>query len=201
MKFKTKNIDIMKRRNFIIWLAVLGVFIFIDTSVLAQSTGVVIVKEDEAVTVREDEYAQQEAITRALSRTRATSRARSLSRAREDYVYVTGYGSGEHNSRLMLSKEYNGQSIDKQGTFEVDDNTTRLKLSIEGHVNSGSIKVSLILPDGKPYKSLTMDDSADIHWSESLNIKEGETKYYGTWKYRITTKVADGSYHLSINTY
>ena len=174
-------------------LAVLGVFIFIDTSILAQSTGTA--KEEAEIAVRRAEHAEQAA------RNREMSRARSLSRAREDYVYVTGYGSGEHNSRLMLSKEYNGQSIDKQGTFEVDDNTTRLKLSIEGHVNSGSIKVSLILPDGKPYKSLTMDDSADIHWSESLNIKEGETKYYGTWKYRITTKVADGSYHLSINTY
>ncbi len=193
MKFKTKNIDIMKQRNFIIWLAVLGVFIFLDTSILAQSTGTA--KEEAEIAVRRAEHAEQAA------RSREMSRARSLSRAREDYVYVTGYGSGEHNSRLMLSKEYNGQSIDKQGTFEVDDNTTRLKLSIEGHVNSGSIKVSLILPDGKPYKSLTMDDSADIHWSESLNIKEGETKYYGTWKYRITTKVADGSYHLSINTY
>ena len=183
----------MKQRNFIIWLAVLGVFIFLDTSILAQSTGTA--KEEAEIAVRRAEHAEQAA------RSREMSRARSLSRAREDYVYVTGYGSGEHNSRLMLSKEYNGQSIDKQGTFEVDDNTTRLKLSIEGHVNSGSIKVSLILPDGKPYKSLTMDDSADIHWSESLTIKEDETKYYGTWKYRIITKVADGSYHLSINTY
>ncbi len=193
MKFKTNNTDIMKQRNFIIWLAVLGVFIFLDTSILAQSTGTA--KEEAEIAVRRAELAEQAA------RSREMSRARSLSRAREDYVYVTGYGSGEHNSRLMLSKEYNGQSIDKQGTFEVDDNTTRLKLSIEGHVNSGSIKVSLILPDGKPYKSLTMDDSADIHWSESLNIKEGETKYFGIWKYRITTKVADGSYHMSINTY
>jgi len=116
-------------------------------------------------------------------------------------VYVSGYGSGEHNSRLTLSKNYNGQSIDKQGTFEVEDKITKLKLSIEGHVNSGSITVSLMLPDGKIYKSLTMDDSADIQWSESLNIKEDVTKYFGTWKYRITTKVADGSYLLSINTY
>jgi hypothetical protein len=183
----------MKQRNFFILLAVFGVFIFIDTSVLAQSTGTA--KEDEAISVREAEKAHQYAIQSERSR------ARTLSRAREDYVYVTGWGSNEHNSRLTLSKNYNGQSIDKQGTFEVEDKISKLKMSIEGHVNSGSIKVSLILPDGKPYKSLTMDDSADIQWSESLNIKEGESKYYGTWKYRITTKVAEGSYLLSINTY
>ncbi len=183
----------MKQRNFVIMLAVLGVFIFIDTSILAQSTGTA--KEDEEISVRRSEHAEQ------AVRSREMSRARSLSRVGEDYIYVSGYGSGEHNSRLTLSKNYNGQSIDKQGTFEVEDKITKLKLSLEGHVNSGSIKVSLILPDGKIYKSLTMDDSADIQWSESLNIKEDVTKYFGTWKYRITTKVADGSYHMSINTY
>ena len=161
-------------------LAVLGIFIFIDTSVMAQTTG-----------VRSAERAEEDAVARA--------RSREASRARDHYVYVSS--QGEHNSRLMLSKRYNGQSIDKQGTFEIDDEIKKLKLSIDGEVNSGSITVSLILPDGKPYKSLTMDDTADIHWSESLTIKEDETKYYGTWKYRIITKVADGSYHLSINTY
>lgn len=182
----------MKQGDFIIILAVLGVFIFIDTSILAQSTGVRVIP-DEEVAIRRTEKAHQEAITRA--------RAREASRAREDYVYVTNWNTNESNSRLMLSKRYNGQSIDKQGTFEIDDEITKLRLSIEGQVNSGSIKVSLVLPDGKPYKSLTMDDSADIHWSESVNIKEDDTKYYGTWKYRITTKVADGSYHLSISTF
>ena len=175
--------------------AVMGVFIFIQPPVSAQSTGAKTVEEDEVIAIRRAEKARQEAITREMAR------ARSMDRASRDYVYVTGMGSGEHNSRLTLSKNYSGQSIDKQGTFEVEESITKLKLSIEGHVNSGSITVSLILPGGKPYKSLTMDDSADIHWSESLNIKEEETKYYGTWKYRITTKVAEGSYLMSINTY
>ena len=183
----------MKPRTFITMLAILGVFIFIDTSVLAQTTVPRRVEEEEAI--RRAQKAEQEAITREMAR------ARSAERARSNYVYVTGMGAGEHNSSLSLSKHYDGQSIDKQGTFEVEEKISRLKLSIEGHVKSGSITVALILPGGKPYKSLTMDDSADIAWSESLNIKEGETKYYGTWKYRITTKVAEGSYHMSINTY
>ena len=184
----------MKQRNYLVLLAVFGVFIFIDTSILAQSTGV-IVQEDEQIAVRKAQKAQQEAITREMARARASSRVR------DNYLYVTDWGSNEHNSRLTLSKNYNGQSIDKQGTFEVEDNISKLKMSIEGHVNSGSITVSLILPGGKSYKTLTMDDSADIQWSESLNIPDEETKYYGTWKYRITTKVAEGSYLLSINTF
>jgi hypothetical protein len=182
----------MKHRIFFMLLAILGVFIFIQPPVVAQTTDVKVIEEEEAI--REAQKARQEAITREMAR------ARAYTRQRGDYIYVSEQGS-ERNSRLMLSKRYNGQSIDKQGTFEVDDDITKLKISIDGAVESGSITVSLILPDGKPYKSLTMDDSADIHWSESLNIKEGQKKYYGTWKYRISTKQADGSYHLSINTF
>jgi hypothetical protein len=189
-----QNNQTMKQKNLMMLFVLLGVFIFIMPRIPAQTTGVV-VEKDKASAIRRAEMEHQEAITRERAR------ARALSRAREDYVYVTGWGSGEHNSRLMLSKHYNGQSIDKQGTFEVENKITKLKLSIEGHVNSGSITVSLILPDGKQYKSLTMDDTADISWLESLNINEGENKYYGTWKYRIRTKQAEGSYHLSINTY
>jgi hypothetical protein len=194
MTFKANNIDIMRKRNFIIMLAVLGVFISMVPSTLAQSTGVA-VTEDKEIAIRKAQKAQQEAVIHEMERARAAERAQ------RDYVYVTNWSSNESNSRLMLSKRYDGQSIDKQGTFEVENNITKLKLSIEGQVNSGSITVSLVLPGGKSYKSLTMDDSADIHWSESLNIQDGETKYYGTWKYRITTKVAEGSYHLSINTF
>lgn len=147
-------------------LAVFGVFIFIVPSTLAQSTGVT-VTEDKEIAIRKAQKAQQEAITHEMERARAAERAQ------RDYVYVTNWSYNESNSRLMLSKRYNGQSIDKQGTFEVENNITKLKLSIEGQVNSGSITVSLILPGGKSYKSLTMDDSADIHWSESLNIRMG----------------------------
>jgi len=117
-----------------------------------------------------------------------------------DY-YAVSSRSNEKNSRLMLSKRYDGDSVEKEGTFNIEGSTTRLKLSIDGSVKSGSITIALHLPDGKPYKTLSVDDSADIHWSESITIKEGEKKYHGDWKYKISAKTAKGSYHLSINTY
>ena len=119
-----------------------------------------------------------------------------------DEIYLhTGRSSGERNSRLMLSKEYNGQTVKKEGTFNVGSSISRIKLSIYGEVESGSITVTLVLPDGKDLKKLIMDDTADIVWSESINIKDGETKYHGDWKYRISTIKANGEYNLSINTY
>ena len=109
--------------------------------------------------------------------------------------------SNERNSRLMLSKRYDGETVSKKGVFNIESSTTRLRFSIDGSVRSGTISVAILLPDNKTYKTITIDDAADIQWSESINIKEGETKDHGNWKYEITTAAAKGSYHLSINTF
>ncbi len=121
--------------------------------------------------------------------------------ARPTYIDLLGDTGGERNSKLVLSKEYTGQSVNKEGNFSVEKSISKLRLSIHGKVHSGSITVALVLPDGTEFKKLTMDETADITWSESINIKKGENKYFGDWKYRISTNKADGHYNLSINTY
>jgi hypothetical protein len=108
--------------------------------------------------------------------------------------------SNERNSSLMLSKRYEGQTVSTKGEFKVESTTTRLRLSISGEVNHGSITVSLLMPDDKVFKTITINSAADVRWSENLNIEEGETMYHGTWKYEVSTKTAEGYYRLSINT-
>ena len=109
--------------------------------------------------------------------------------------------SNERNSRLMLSKRYDGETVSTKGIFNIESSTTRLRLSIDGSVKSGTITVTVLLPDNKTFKTITINDAADIQWSESINIKEGETTYHGNWKYEIATKAAQGSYRLSINSF
>jgi len=125
------------------------------------------------------------------------------SRLQEPFdVFVRSSGrSNERNSRMTLSKRYDGETVSKKGVFNIESPTTRLRLSIDGSVKSGTITVVVLLPDGKTFKTITIDDAADIQWSESINIKEGEKQYHGNWKYEIATKAATGRYNLSINTY
>ena len=60
--------------------------------------------------------------------------------------------------------------------------------------------IALLSQTGRTF-TLPMDESADIVWSESIKIKEGETKYHGDWTYKIETNNADGRYSFSIRTY
>ena len=89
----------------------------------------------------------------------------------------------------------------KTGTFNVEQGVKKIRLSIQGSVKSGNINLEVYLPGKKELKKLSMDDSADIQWSQSIDIKEGDNKYYGAWTYVINAQNAKGYYSLSLSTY
>jgi hypothetical protein len=169
----------MKTRVLLRLLLVSGLFGLININLLAQE---VVVSSGEAESV---------------ARARAVERAE-VRDAGSTYIY--SYGQ-ERSSRLSLRKHFQNESTEKNGEFKVEDEVRRMKISIQGEVRSGTIRVSLFLPDGDLYKDLTIDDSADLEWSSSFTISEGEKKYYGSWMYKIKATEAEGIYNLSITTY
>jgi ATPase subunit of ABC transporter with duplicated ATPase domains len=108
--------------------------------------------------------------------------------------------SGTSSSQFSISKTFSGETKKSDGTFEVDESIRYLSLSLSGKVKSGSITIILLLPGGEEYRRLTIDDSADIQFSQNLIISEDEKKYYGNWKYIIDAKNAEGTYRLNLNT-
>jgi len=179
----------MKRKFFYSALAILGVFLMIDTPLLAQSTGT--------------------SSSRSSSRARATSRVVvpavpdvediEMHDYNHSFVYTTT--SSDKNSKLTLSKRYEGTTATKNGAFKVEDGVKKIRISITGKVEQGKINVELYLPDGKDVGKFQMDDTADVNWSQSIGIDEEETKYYGEWTYIIKTEDAHGYYSLSLSTY
>ena len=182
----------MKRKSLITIAAVFGVFILVNTSLLAQSTKKVVVE-------------------RKTGEVKVSPQISIEGLAELEEMAVIGYGdfdgfayttsSSEKNSKLTLSKRYDGETTSKTGTFSVESGVKKSRLSISGSVNSGKISLELYIPGKKELKKLTIDDSADIHWSQSININEGNTKYYGEWTYVINAREAKGRYSLSLSTY
>jgi len=181
----------MKKKLFIA-AAILGVFLMIDTSILAQSTGT--------------------SSSRSSSRTRPATRAKTIVvppvpdlEELEFHEYEHGYAyttsSADKSSKLSLSKRYEGTTTTKKGTFKVDDGVRKIRISISGNVESGKITVDLFLPDGKEVGTFKVDDTADVQWSQSITVEEDETKYYGEWTFNIKAEEAHGRYSLSLSTY
>ncbi len=106
------------------------------------------------------------------------------------------------NSNLRLSKRFDSESASSEGSFSVENTATRLSLTIQGSVETGSISVTVILPGGEPIKSIMITNAADVQWSVNISIEEEtKNKYHGEWTYKVVANAAKGSYRLSINTY
>jgi hypothetical protein len=179
----------MKNKILINIAIVLGVFLMLDTPLLAQSTG----------TSSSSSRESSRSSSRAVFVTPDVE-LHDISVGDYGFAYTTG-SSSEKNSKLSLSKRYNGQSADKTGTFQIEGGVKKIRLSISGSVAVGKINLELYMPGKKELKKLTIDDSADISWSQSINVPEGDTKYYGEWTYVIKAVSVEGKYNMSISTY
>lgn len=158
------------------------------------------------------QQAEQEKKTAEFERAiRAESRASSGSRERsfvyavpelgdESSYFIHSYGQ-ESQTQLTLRNSFNGESVSSNGEFEVDESARKIRLSANGKVRHGEINIKVLYPNGKVFKNLSINSSAQITFNQSLTVKEEEKKkYVGTWKYEIRTKTAEGSYMLSIMT-
>jgi len=104
-------------------------------------------------------------------------------------------------SQLTLRKSFNGVTGRSNGEFDVEESVRHFRCVISGSVRTGEIQVILKYPDGKFFKDLTINTSADINYSQSISIKDGdEKKYIGSWRYEIKADEAEGNYMMQIMT-
>lgn len=138
-------------------------------------------------------------------RARESSRTRSVIRSsgvNPEGVYLIESFGQDNQSQLTLRKNFRGTSTTSKGEFEVEKQIKHFRCQISGSVRSGEIFIGIEYPDGKTFKELVINPSADINYSQAISIKEGEEKKYtGSWSYMIKAKEAEGSYMVQIMTH
>jgi hypothetical protein len=134
---------------------------------------------------------------------RESSRARTYVRSSGDagdfFVF-----SGDQNStsQLTLRNSFDGTSDSSKGEFEVNEDSRHFRVTINGKVKSGEIRIIVDYPGGDTFKDMTINSAAEISFSQSVRISEEEPdKYVGDWSYKVIADEAKGSYSLSIMTH
>ena len=158
-------------------------------------------KEQQLKTMElEKAYAEQaKASSRAREAARVYSRSSGFGDEPSYYIFS---GGQENQSQLTIRNSFDGESDESDGTFDVDENTSHIRCTINGKANSGKISIRIELPNGDIFKDLSITSSAQISFSQSLSIEESKKKkYVGAWTYEITADDAEGSYTLSIMTH
>lgn len=145
------------------------------------------------------EQARAEAEFRARGDERVSTGTYILPSSSGNEFFYFNQGSNT-SSQLSLSKSFEGESTNNSGSFEVDKDVNFISLNLNGSVKTGKINITVLLPGGEVLKEVTIDESADIQYNQSIRISEEEKKYYGSWTYIIESEKATGRYRFMIQS-
>jgi hypothetical protein len=151
----------MKNKNISILLITIGLLVSgnllvsgQDESTRSRSSEEAKVAEKEALARQEKAYFRQEDALLRQEEEMARKEAQMVrqmevsARALDTYSRNIHF-SHQNSSQLMLSKAYEGTDAENTGEFQIEESVRQIKISIDGVVKEGSIKIKLLLPGVK----------------------------------------------------
>ena len=114
------------------------------------------------------------------------------------------YGKGNDAERTAwdFSKQVKETTFTRDYSFDVEKTANNVVMSIIGDCKSGQIDVKIIMPNGKLFSDITIDESGNLNWRKSFVISEdGNKDKAGEWKFKIATEKATGYFKISLQTF
>jgi hypothetical protein len=115
--------------------------------------------------------------------------------------YGHAFGDGDRTS-WDFSKSIKETSFSRDYTFDVESTVKTVVMSVNGDCKTGEIKIKIVMPNGKTYSDIIIDESGNLNWRKSFTISDTENKdKAGAWKYEISASKATGYFKISLQTY
>jgi hypothetical protein len=119
----------------------------------------------------------------------------------DSFFDISGDGNSERTT-WEFSKSVKENSFSKDYLFDVEKTVNTVVMSINGDCKSGEIRVNIVMPNGKNYSDIVIDEFGNLNWRKSFTISETENQdKAGEWKFRITSTKATGYFKISLHTY
>jgi hypothetical protein len=114
-----------------------------------------------------------------------------------------GRGGGDNERTTWdFSKYVKESTFSKQYSFDVEKTASTVVMSVMGDCKAGEIRVKIIMPGGKTYSDILIDEYGNLNWRKSFTISEEENKdKAGEWLFKIDANKASGSFKISLQTY
>jgi hypothetical protein len=129
----------------------------------------------------------------------------------EPYSYMSpgieafyGHGMGGDSERTTwdFSKSVKEKTFSKDYSFDVEKTSNTVVMSVMGDCKTGEIRIKIIMPSGKSYSDILIDESGNLNWRKSFTISETENQdKAGEWKFKIDSNKATGFFKISLQTY
>ncbi len=101
-----------------------------------------------------------------------------------------------------FSKTIKDNTFSRDYTFDVEKTIKSVVMSVMGDCKSGEIRIKIVMPNGKNYSDILIDESGNLNWRKSFSISETENQdKTGDWKFQISSSKATGFFKISLQAF
>jgi hypothetical protein len=116
--------------------------------------------------------------------------------------FIHSMGGDSERTTWDFSKTVIDNTFSKDYSFDVEKTAKSVVMSVMGDCKSGEIRIKIVMPNGKSYSDILIDESGSLNWRKSFNISETENKdKTGDWKFQISSTKASGFFKISLQAY
>jgi len=116
--------------------------------------------------------------------------------------YGHGFGDDIERTTWEFTKSIKEASFSRDYTIDVESTVNTIAMAVNGDCKSGEIRIKIIMPGGKIYSDIVIDEFGNLNWRKSFTISDTENKdKAGAWKFEISTVKASGYFKISLQTY
>ena len=120
----------------------------------------------------------------------------------EDMSGFFGHMGDEQRTSWDFSKTVKDNTFSGDYSFEVDKTAKSVVMAVMGDCKSGEIRIKIIMPNGKSYSDILIDESGNLNWRKSFAISDTENKdKTGNWKFQISSSKATGFFKISLQAF
>jgi hypothetical protein len=115
--------------------------------------------------------------------------------------YGHSMGDSERTS-WNFSKTIKDNTFSKDYSFDVEKTSKSVVMSVMGDCKSGEIRIKIVMPNGKNYSDILIDESGNLNWRKSFTISETENQdKTGDWKFQISSTKATGFFKITLQAF
>jgi ATPase subunit of ABC transporter with duplicated ATPase domains len=116
--------------------------------------------------------------------------------------FMHSMGGDSERTTWDFSKTVKDNTFSKDYSFDVEKSAKSVVMSVNGDCKSGEIRIKIIMPSGKSYSDILIDESGNLNWRKSFNISETENQdKTGDWKFQISSTKASGFFKISLQAF
>jgi len=118
----------------------------------------------------------------------------------EGFNWFSHSGNNERTS-WDFSKSIKESSFSRDYLFDVEL-SSNVVMSVNGECKEGEIRIKIVMPNGKVYSDIMIDEFGNLNWRKSFPVNEEENKdKAGAWKFQIDASKATGFFKISLQTF